>query len=88
MPSVEKGGEKMSDLTFERAMERLEEVVAQLEQGDIPLEEAIQLYGEGTKLAGICRKKLDWAEQQVEMLVEENGDWSKKPFHPIREENT
>jgi exodeoxyribonuclease VII small subunit len=85
---LEEGGKKMSDLTFEQAMERLEEVVAQLEHGDIPLEEAIQLYGEGTKLAGICRKKLDWAEQQVEILVEENGEWSKKPFQPIREENT
>lgn len=78
----------MSDLTFEQAMERLEEVVTQLEHGDIPLEEAIKLYGEGTKLAGICRKKLDWAEQQVEILVEENGEWSKKPFQPSREENT
>lgn len=85
---MEERGEKMSEITFEKAMERLEEVVAQLEQGDIPLEEAIQLYGEGTKLAGVCRKKLDWAEQQVEILVEENGDWIKKPFQPIREENS
>lgn len=77
----------MSEWTFEQAMERLEEVVSQLEHGDIPLEEAIKLYGEGTKLASICRKKLDWAEQQVEILVEENGEWTKKPFQSIREEN-
>ncbi|MCH5584202.1 exodeoxyribonuclease VII small subunit [Shimazuella sp. AN120528] len=85
---MEEGGRNVSDLTFEQAMERLEEVVARLEHGDIPLEEAIKLYGEGTKLAGMCRKKLDWAEQQVEILVEENGEWTKRPFQPIREENT
>lgn len=78
----------MSELTFEHAIKRLEEVVAQLERGDIPLEEAIQLFGEGTKLAGICRQKLDWAEQQVEILVEENGEWVKKPFEARNEENT
>lgn len=78
----------MSELTFEQAMQRLEEVVGQLERGDIPLEEAIQLFGEGTKLAGVCRQKLDWAQQQVEILLEENGDWTKKPFQPIRDENT
>jgi exodeoxyribonuclease VII small subunit len=78
----------MSELTFEQAMDRLEEVVVQLERGDIPLEEAIQLFGEGTKLAGVCRKKLDWAEQQVEVLMEENGEWTKKPFQPRNSEST
>jgi exodeoxyribonuclease VII small subunit len=78
----------MSELTFEQAMDRLEEVVVQLERGDIPLEEAIKLFGEGTKLAGVCRKKLDWAEQQVEVLMEENGEWNKKPFQPRNGDNT
>ncbi len=88
MPSVEEGGVALSELSFEQAIGRLEEVVAELERGDIPLEEAIKLFGEGTKLAGVCRQKLDWAEQQVEMLVEENGEWTKKPFQPQSEENT
>lgn len=71
---------KMESLPFEKALERLEEVVQLLEQGDVPLEQAIQLFDEGMKLAHLCGKKLDWAEQQVEMLVKENGEWTKKPF--------
>lgn len=81
MSGLEERREMMSELTFEQAMERLEQVVAQLEQGDIALEEAIQLYGEGAKLAAFCRKKLDWAEQQVEIVVEENGDWLEKEWN-------
>ncbi|TCP69745.1 exodeoxyribonuclease VII small subunit [Baia soyae] len=66
--------------SFEEAMERLEAVVKQLEQGEVPLDQAICLFAEGNQLAFFCRGKLDWAEQQVEMLVQENGEWKKKPF--------
>jgi exodeoxyribonuclease VII small subunit len=65
---------------FEKAMERLEEVVRSLENGDVPLEEAIHLFDEGMKIAYVCNKKLERAEKQIEMLVEENGEWIKKPF--------
>lgn len=71
--------------SFEQAMERLEEVVKQLEQGEVPLDQAIRLFAEGNQLALYCREKLDWAEQQVEMLVQENGEWKKKPFHTEEE---
>ena len=67
-------------LPFEDALKRLEQVVQQLEKGDTPLEQAIQLFDEGMKLADVCGKKLEWAEHQVEMLVKENGEWLKKPF--------
>ncbi|MGA9172573.1 MAG: exodeoxyribonuclease VII small subunit [Thermoactinomyces sp.] len=70
----------IESLPFEEALKRLEEVVEILEKGDTPLEEAIQLFDEGMKLAHICGKKLEWAEQQVEMLVQENGEWVKKSF--------
>ncbi|MBH8596742.1 MULTISPECIES: exodeoxyribonuclease VII small subunit [unclassified Thermoactinomyces] len=70
----------LESLPFEEALKRLEEVVEILEKGDTPLEQAIQLFDEGMKLAHICGKKLEWAEQQVEMLVQENGEWVKKSF--------
>ncbi|MBA4600912.1 exodeoxyribonuclease VII small subunit [Thermoactinomyces mirandus] len=70
----------LESMQFEEAMQRLEEVVQKLEKGDTPLEQAIQLFDEGMKLAQICGKKLEWAEHQVEMLVKENGEWLKKPF--------
>lgn len=72
--------ESIESLPFEKALQRLEEVVHLLEQGEAPLEEAIRLFDEGMKLAHHCQKKLKWAEQQVEMLVNHNGEWVKKPF--------
>ena len=55
-------------LTFEAAMERLEQVVRQLEKGDTPLEEAMALFEEGTGLLKQCSQTLDKAEQQVAKL--------------------
>ena len=52
-------------LTFEQAMARLEEIVAQLEAGDHPLAESLSLYEEGAKLMKQCVAMLDKAEQKV-----------------------
>ena len=56
-------------LTFEQAMARLDEIVTTLERGDAPLEDAMKLFEEGTKLIGDCRTALDKAEQQVVKLM-------------------
>lgn len=74
----------LEGLPFEKALERLEEVVQLLEKGEAPLEEAIQLFDEGMKLAHVCNQKLESAEQQVEALVQNRGSWIKKPF--VRED--
>ena len=58
-------------LTFERAMERLEEIVAKLESGDATLDESLKLFEEGAKLTALCNTMLDKAEQKVTVL--ENG---------------
>lgn len=58
-------------LTFERGMERLEEIVALLERGDAPLDESLKLFEEGAKLTAQCSAILDKAEQKVTLL--ENG---------------
>lgn len=70
------------EVTFESALARLEQVVRDLESGELPLEKAIENFQEGMKLAKICRDKLDQAEQKIEMLVKENGEFLKKPFQP------
>lgn len=77
--------EQWESLPFEEAMEKLESVVEQLESGDVPLEKAIQLFEQGMKLSRICGAKLERLEQQVEKLVQENGDWVKKPFQTEEE---
>lgn len=55
--------------TFEESMARLEEIVSRLEKGEVPLDESIALFEEGTKLAAECGKKLDQAEQAVVRLT-------------------
>ena len=55
--------------TFEQSMARLEEIVTQLERGDVPLEEALRLFEEGTALMKKCSAMLDRAEQKIVRLT-------------------
>jgi exodeoxyribonuclease VII small subunit len=70
----------MSKPTFAVAMAELEEIVRKLEQGDVPLEEAIDLYKKGMELSHLCHETLQGAEQQLISIVGENGE--KQPFEP------
>jgi exodeoxyribonuclease VII small subunit len=60
----------VAELSFEAALAELERVVAALEQGDVPLEESIALYGRGAELRGHCQKKLEDAEAKVALITE------------------
>ena len=51
--------------TFEENMKKLSTVVAELEKGEIPLEKAVELYGEGVKLSAVCKKQLDEAKIKI-----------------------
>ena len=55
--------------TFEENMSRLEQIVRAMERGDVPLEESLKLFQEGTALVKDCGKLLDSAEQQVTKIV-------------------
>ncbi|MGI6132598.1 MAG: exodeoxyribonuclease VII small subunit [Bacillota bacterium] len=59
-----------AELTFEKALARLEQIVAQLDAGDLPLEEALKLFDEGSELGKVCSSVLDQAEGRLEMLIE------------------
>lgn len=74
-----------SEYTFAKAMTELEEIVRKLEQGDVPLEEAIDLYKKGMELSTYCHKKLQSAEEQLISIVGENGE--KQPFAPSNGED-
>ena len=54
--------------TFEQSLRRLEEIVQHMERGDVPLEEALKLFEEGTGLVGSCTKLQDEAEMKVVLL--------------------
>lgn len=61
------------ELTFEEAMEQLEVVVEKLEEGDVPLEEAINIYKQGMELSKLCHDKLKNVEAQLTQILTEDG---------------
>lgn len=60
-------------LTFEEAMKHLEEIVEKLEEGDVPLEEAINIYKKGMELSKLCHDKLKNVESQLTEILTEDG---------------
>ena len=56
-------------LSFEQALKRLDEIVKQMEQGNVSLEESLKLFEEGTCLAADCGRQLDEAELKVVRLM-------------------
>ena len=56
-------------VTFEQQLQRLEEIVAALEKGDVQLADSLSLFEEGAKLISACSRQLDQAEQQVVKLM-------------------
>ena len=59
---------KKTAMSFEQSLDRLEEIVRHLEKGDLPLNDSLALYEEGTALISACSKQLDEAEQKVVKL--------------------
>lgn len=59
----------MAVKTFEQSMTELETIVTKLEAGDITLDDSLELFEEGIKLAKTCQKKLDEAEKKVKLLT-------------------
>ena len=55
-------------ITFEEAIKRLEEIVSELESGEIEIEKALTVFEEGTRLSKICAKKLSNIERRIEIL--------------------
>lgn len=66
---------------FEEALKRLENLIQQLESGDLPLEQALQTFEEGMRLVRFCTHKLDEVEKKVEILLQdEEGRLVTQPF--------
>ena len=60
--------EAISELSFEAALKRLEEIVRRLESGEASLDESIQLYGEGDRLKQQCEARLQAAQAKIEKI--------------------
>ncbi|MEK6732388.1 MAG: exodeoxyribonuclease VII small subunit [Candidatus Omnitrophota bacterium] len=68
------------ELKFEDMMKKLEEIVNELENGDMPLEESLKKYEEGVKLIQSCRKRLDETKRKIEVLIKKDGKVKLEPF--------
>lgn len=64
----------MQDLSFEESLEKLEEIVNKLENGDIPLDDAIDEFKNAMELVKVCNDKLNSAEEAIAKIVQDNGD--------------
>ena len=74
--------------SFEKNLERLDAIVRDLEDAELPLERALQLYEEGMKLSEVCHRQLEEAEGRVEILMKKaGGKVVAEPFAPEEPEN-
>ena len=71
----------MKDIKFEDALQRLEQIVDQLEGGDLALDDSLKVFEEGVALARRCAKYLEEAEKRIELLTkDESGLLKAEPF--------
>ena len=74
------------ELNFEKAMDRLEAIVEQMETGKLPLEDLIVRYEEGMNLVKVCQERLAKAEQKIEIITRNSaGKAMVKDFEPTPE---
>ncbi len=68
--------------SFEAGLQELEQIVKEMEGGDLPLERALELFEKGMKISDNCRKQLEEAETRVEVLVRKGDRVQPEPFRP------
>jgi exodeoxyribonuclease VII small subunit len=71
---------------FEKQLTALESVVERLEQGDLSLEESVQLFEEGMKLSEACKKELEAAEGKIQLLVDRGKSGMKVVDFDVKED--
>jgi exodeoxyribonuclease VII small subunit len=83
--NTDQKSEKSPD--FERSLSELEALVAKLEQGDVPLEEALKTFERGVALTRQCQTALRTAQQKVEILLARNGTEEVAPFSDAEDDD-
>ncbi|HSB11626.1 MAG TPA: exodeoxyribonuclease VII small subunit [Blastocatellia bacterium] len=76
-----------TEKSFEASLDELEQIVRQLEAGDLPLDRSLELFEQGVRLSRECQKRLDEAERKVEILLRGNdGAYKATQFAEPEEE--
>jgi exodeoxyribonuclease VII small subunit len=81
MNKPRKAADAPAELKFEQALARLEKIVSEMESAELPLDEVLQRYEEGVKLAAFCSSKLEEAQKKIEILAKKaDGAKTLQPF--------
>jgi exodeoxyribonuclease VII small subunit len=77
-------GQDIAQMSFEQALAALEQIVQQLERGDVPLDQSISLYERGEALRAACQQRLDAAQARIERIVTaaDGRATGTQPFDP------
>lgn len=73
-------GKRIDNLSFEATLDELEQIVQQMEQGQLPLEESLKQFERGIQLVRSGQQKLTQAEQQVQILLNQQDGGEPEPF--------
>ena len=77
----------MSEIKFEKAMKRLEQIVEQLEKGELDIDKSLEIFEEGIKMSRLCSKKLNEAEAKIEKLTKNQKGELITDLFPVDEDN-
>ena len=77
----------MGEIKFEKAIQRLEKIVDDLETGELDIDKSLEIFEEGIKMSRVCSKKLDEAEAKIEKLTRDQKGELVAELFPVEEEN-
>ena len=88
MAQKSKSQDAKGPTTFEEALERLERLVEEIESGQVPLEQSVEKYTEGTRLVKQCRTILDAAEKRIQLLAKNDAGALEPAGEPAEDEGS
>lgn len=87
MSTNDKNNIDLEELDFEKALEKLQKIVEDLEKGGLSLDNTLEEFSQGMKLLKFCHQKLDKAEKNINLLLKENNEFKEEvPFDSEIEE--
>ena len=77
----------MGEIKFEKAIQRLEKIVDDLEKGELDIDKSLEIFEEGIKMSRVCSKKLNEAEAKIEKLTRNQKGELITELFPVEDEN-
>jgi exodeoxyribonuclease VII small subunit len=77
----------MGEIKFEKAIQRLEKIVDDLEKGEMDIDKSLEVFEEGIKMSRVCSKKLNEAEAKIEKLTKDQKGELVTELFPVEDEN-